>query len=207
VTLINRRLFALFAAGLLALGLNTGYARAQASADQVASARQFIGDFADKAQKELLAENLSKEEAAKRFGDLLNEGFDIDTIGRFVLGTYWRQASDEQQKTYLDLFGRYLTSVYSSRLSEYRDIGFSLGDARPIGNNDVAVTTDVKTPQGQPAKVEWRVRQKGDTWKIVDVVVEGVSMGASQRSEFASVIQRSGKGVDGLIDALRQRVG
>ena len=51
------------------------------------------------------------------------------------------------------------------------------------------------------------MRQKGGTWKIVDVVVEGVSMGASQRSEFASVIQRSGLGLDGLFVALVQRVG
>ena len=48
----------------------------------------------------------------------------------------------------------------------------------------------------------WRVRPIDNSWKIVDVAVEGVSMSATERSEFSSVIDRNGGKVQPLIDAI-----
>jgi len=69
------------------------------------------------------------------------------------------------------------------------------------------VQSEVFKPGSQPARVDWRVRTAGGQPKIVDVVVEGVSMAVTQRSEFAAVIQRSGGRVAGLLTALRDKTG
>ncbi|MDH5488800.1 MAG: ABC transporter substrate-binding protein, partial [Rhodospirillaceae bacterium] len=55
-------------------------------------------------------------------------------------------------------------------------------------------------------RVDWRVRQNGDEYRIVDVYVEGISMGQTQRSEFASVIKQKGGTVEGLLQVLRTKV-
>ena len=57
----------------------------------------------------------------------------------------------------------------------------------------------------QPLKVDWRVRElDGGDLVAIDVIIEGVSLIVTQRSEFSSVIERSG--MDGLLAELRQRV-
>ncbi len=68
------------------------------------------------------------------------------------------------------------------------------------------MTSEIIRPNGAPpAKVDWRVTRADGAYKITDVVVEGVSMAVTQRSEFASVIQRNGGKVEGLLAMLRQK--
>ena len=68
------------------------------------------------------------------------------------------------------------------------------------------VSSEIIRTNGQaPARVDWLLTPQGGTYKINDVRVEGVSMATTERSEFASVIQRNGGQVQGLITALRQK--
>ena len=70
---------------------------------------------------------------------------------------------------------------------------------------DVIVFTQISRSEGvKPINVDWRVRTDKGEYKIVDVIVEGISMGQTQRSEFASVIRQTGGKVKGLIEKLRK---
>ena len=156
-----------------------------------------INSFANKAQP--------RPEALARFKNLLNAGFDVPYIARWVLGRYWNQASPQQQQEYLQLFERLIVKTYADRFVEYSGETFKITGSRPEGDTDAMVTTQVIRPNGPPVAVEWRVRKRDATYKIIDVAVEGVSMGLTQRQEFASVIQSNGGRIDGLLQALRQR--
>jgi phospholipid transport system substrate-binding protein len=69
------------------------------------------------------------------------------------------------------------------------------------------VFSELKRRDGQSVvSIGWRLRSKGDSFKVVDVLVEGVSMGQTQRSEFASVIRRHGGEIEGLLNEMRERV-
>ena len=73
-------------------------------------------------------------------------------------------------------------------------------------DKDVVVYTKIARPTSEALlMVDWRVRRRGGNFAIVDVIVEGVSMGQTQRSEFASSIRRDG-GLDGFIAELKKRV-
>jgi phospholipid transport system substrate-binding protein len=66
----------------------------------------------------------------------------------------------------------------------------------------------IVSPEGKPpVKVDWRVRNKDGRYKIVDVLVEGVSMSLTQRSDFSSVIQAGGGDVQVLLNHLKQKNG
>src|SRR5262249_62019908 len=62
-------------------------------------------------------------------------------------------------------------------------------------------------PGGPPIKVDWRVGKSGEGYKIVDVIVEGISMAVTERQEFASVIQRNNGQVEALLKLLREKSG
>ena len=136
------------------------------------------------------------------FGKILREGFDLHLIGRFVLGKYWRQASEEERQDYLDAFGDYVVKVYAHRLGGFEGQSFSVTGTKIAGEKkDVMVSTRIDQKSGAPIQAAWRVRETNGQHKIIDVSVEGVSMAVTQRQEFASVVRRSG--IDGLVQVLR----
>lgn len=140
------------------------------------------------------------------FRQLFAEHFDVQSISRFVLGRYWRLASESQRQEFPTLFREYITRVYSDRLAEYGGAHLQVTGVRN-GPEGTIVASRLVRPNGQPVDIDWRMTQYGDTWKVADVIIASVSMAATQRSEFASVIQRNGGEVGGLIAAMRAKLG
>jgi len=154
---------------------------------------------------ELLNNKAPIAERQARFRTLFHNDFDSPGIARFVLGRYWRAATPEEQKEFLKLFEDYVVFVYTARLSDFSGEEFKISGSRPDADA-VIVSTDVIAPGApQPLKIDWRLVNDAGAYKINDVIVEGVSMAVTQRSEFASVIQRHGGQVQGLIDLMRQK--
>lgn len=154
---------------------------------------------------EVLGKNVDPDRRVARFRQLFSQDFDVPGIARFVLGRYWRLATPAQQQEFVRVFTDYIAIAYSERLSEYSGEKLRVTGSRP-GPDGALVSSEIVRPNGQPpAHVEWVLTPQGGTYKISDVIVEGVSMAVTQRSEFASVIQRNGGQVQGLITALRQK--
>lgn len=201
--MFNRRsVLSFFAAVLIAIGI-CGVPAANAE-DAEARASKFIETLAEDAISALTEENVAREERVERFRELLNENFAVKTIGRWVLGRYWKRASKDQQTEYLQLFEDLIVTTYVDRFEAYSNEEIIVSKAEAGTGRDLLVKTTISRPSGgHPVKVSWRVRPRDDSFKIVDVVVEGVSMGQTQRSEFASVIRRNGGTVEGLLSKLR----
>ncbi len=71
----------------------------------------------------------------------------------------------------------------------------------------IAITVTVMRSNGTLlAKVYWRILKDGDHFKVVDIVIEGISLALTLRHEYAAVIERSDGRVDGLIEQLRKSV-
>lgn len=144
----------------------------------------------------------SDAERRRRYRRLLEQSFAVSTIGRFVIGRYWRAATPDQRSEYLALFREFVLETYSSQIDEFVAGSFRVIKSKPIDRHDTIVSTEVVSSGGRPpVHIDYRVREKGNAYRIVDVIVEGVSLITTQRSEFKSVIAR--KGVDGLIELLR----
>jgi phospholipid transport system substrate-binding protein len=140
-----------------------------------------------------------------RFRELFRTDFDCPGIARFVLGRYWRTASQEEQQEFVKLFEDYVVFVYTARLSNFGGEALKVRGSHSDGDG-VIVSTDVITPGGaSPMKIDWRLVAEKGTYKISDVIVEGISMMVTQRSEFASVVQRNGGQVRGLIAMMREK--
>jgi phospholipid transport system substrate-binding protein len=166
---------------------------------------EFIGMLGSRAIKELTAKDLPQAEREAKFRQLLNEHFDVPAIGRFVLGRYWKVATDEQKAEYLALFEDFIVRSYAVRFRGYSGETFAVKGSSPGPRNATFVHSKVLHGSAEPVRVDWRVETRGDKNVITDIIVEGVSMSVTQRSEFASVIQGSGGKVEALLDALRNK--
>ena len=154
---------------------------------------------------EVLSKKIPSAERLARFRQLYQAAFDGPGIARFVLGRYWRSASEQEQQEFSKLFEDYVVFVYGTRLSNFSGEKFKIRGSRTDESGTI-VSTDVISPNGDaPIKVDWRLITDHGVFKINDVIIEGISMLVTQRSEFASVIQRHGGQVGELLAMMRER--
>jgi phospholipid transport system substrate-binding protein len=168
----------------------------------------FIADLGAKAIN-VLTSTASETERERQFRVLFEQAFDLPAISRFVLGPYWRTATDAQHQEFTKLFENYVIHAYTVRFNAYAGQQLKVGNARPEGDSGALVQSEIAVPNGNqpPVKVDWRVSKSADGYRITDVTVEGVSMALTERQEFASVIQRGGGQVDALLKLLREKTG
>ena len=154
---------------------------------------------------EVLSKKSPSAERLARFRQLFQADFDVPGIARFVLGRYWRSASEQEQQEYLKLFEDYVVFVYGTRLSSFNGETFKVRGSRTDDSGTI-VSTDIISPKGEaPIKVDWRLITDHGSFRINDVIIEGISMLVTQRSEFASVVQRHGGHVGELLVMMRER--
>lgn len=193
----------------VALALSLAALPGQARADDSAKlARSFMQGFSDQAVAALTNPALSESDRQATLTALINNGFEIDTIGRLALGRHWKTATEEQRAEFRALFQSYVTSATIKRLAGYSGEVLELGKARLAGKRElVSIPSEIRSPGSKGIKVEWRLRRSADSdWRIIDVVIEGVSMLQTHRAEFDAVIRKGGVGVEGLLAKLRSIV-
>ena len=152
-------------------------------------------------------DNSTFAEREAAFRDVMVRGFDVPLVTRFVMGRNWKAATDEQRAEFSAIFLDFLARVYASRFDSYSYGGeqFTVRSAIADESGDTIVRARVARPSGaDPVELDFRVRTRDGTHKVVDLYVEGISMLLTHRVEFSSVINR--KGIDGLLRDIRARI-
>lgn len=164
----------------------------------------FIRSLAERALSLVTETSATMDEKRARFDELLSETFDMPGIGRFLLGRYWRLATPEQREAYLKAFNENIVYTYTNRFDSYSGQTLDVDGSREDGRFVIVTSRIVDPNGGAPVILDWRLIKIDDEFKVIDVVIEGVSMSVTQRQEYASVIQRNGGKVQALIDALNK---
>lgn len=167
-------------------------------------AENFIQDLGNKGIQSLTGKDLSETERRKRFEGLFVGAFDYDRIGKFVLGRFRGQVNADDMKEYLSLFKDMVVRVYAARFGEYNNETFKVSGSRVVDKkvDTMIVSSKIIRPNDSKIALEWHMypTKTGD-FKIFDVVVEGVSMALTQRSEFSGILQQGG--IKKLIEELK----
>ena len=183
--------------GAWALALSIFAATAAGAGEPDTSADAFVRGLTDRAVNVLADPSLDQTAREQQLATLLAEGFDLDKISKLALGRHWKRANAEERKAFRSLFERYVLDTYSRRFGAYTGQVIRVTGWRPL-RKDAMVTSIVESGNAE-ISVDWRVRHGEKGWKILDVVVEGVSMLVTQRNELAAIIERSGGGTSGLL--------
>lgn len=197
--MVSRRLVLISGFALLTAAAPLARAAGEASA--------VVTDFGNHMLQMLSSPQLSPADRQKQFGALLDKDFDFATIGRFVLGRYWASATDQEKQEFAPVFRDYVVQSYSVRFGEFSGASFKVTGERPESPTSTIVSTTVMQKNNpSPAKVDWRVSTATGAPKITEVIVDGISMSLTHRQEFASLIERQGGGVAGLIAQLKAKI-
>lgn len=199
-----RRFFAPFVLLLVAFALAApGPARA---AVDPAKAEEFVESVANRGINLVLEAEVGKQERVDRFRDLFLEHFDVDAISRFVLGRHARAADQAELERFQTLFREYNILVWAQRFDDYQGQELIVTSTRPDGDTGIFVESKVvdEATGSEPINIVWRLRERSEGLRVVDLVVEGVSMALTYRSEYDSIISRDG--LKALNDLLEQKV-
>ena len=200
--LIRRGLIASFLTVGTFLITGSGKVHADALSD---GAEKFITSLAAKAEVSLLSDEITPIEHQKRFRELMLDSFDLNGVGKWVIGRYWRRTSKSERIRYLSLFEKFIIATYSKRFRGYTKAKLQINGSTQ-SNNSALVESQINRNNSKPIKIIWRVILSNGKYKIIDIIIEGVSWVQTQRSEFVSVIRNSGGKVSGLIKALNKKI-
>jgi phospholipid transport system substrate-binding protein len=127
--------------------------------------------------------------------------FDFRKMSQSALGRFWRDASDTQKEAVTNEFRQLLVRTYASALLGYsgQEIQYLPVQYRQ-GDNRVMVPTRISSQSAPPIPVNYRLALNDARWMVYDVVIDGVSLIANYRSQFANEVRRGG--IDGLISSL-----
>ena len=197
---MQRRSFLAAAAALLA------FPSLVRAAPSTADAQKFIDSLGEAAISSLTGTDLSEDEREKRFRGLLESHFDLPGISKFVLARYWRVATDAERADFRRLFEDLLVQAYAKKFAEYAGERFKVSGALANDDGSITVNSLIDRPNGDQIRLDWRIEDVSGL-KISDLIVEGVSLRTTYRSDVGSVIQNGGGKVASLLDALRQKTG
>jgi phospholipid transport system substrate-binding protein len=170
-----------------------------------ADAGAFLKALSREASAKLGVADLTNAQKEDNFRQLFRSAFDVPTISRFVLGKYWRSASETQRQEFTAAFEELQMQRFLPQFEKYDDdsvqvVSVQAEQAKP----DVyKVGSRIKRAEGEPISVVWRSRDTGDSYKILDIVAVGVSMAISLRREYGEVA--NAEGIDGLIEEMRDK--
>jgi phospholipid transport system substrate-binding protein len=134
---------------------------------------------------------------------VIRRSFDIASMARLSIGPSWTSLSDVQHEQVTDSFGRYISAIYAGRFDSYAGQKLEVTGEQPAPSG-VMVRSQIIKADGEPVKVDYLMRRKGDTWLISDIYLDGaISEVATRRSEFGAILRTDG--VDGLIAALNRK--
>ncbi|MEZ5543130.1 MAG: ABC transporter substrate-binding protein [Pseudomonadota bacterium] len=131
---------------------------------------------------------------------------DFQAAAQWVLGKYWRSASDTQRARFVGEFRQLLLNTYVRSISDYRENKVTIGPARgTLASGRAEVDAEIERPGGPPVRLGFRMHRPGEDWLVYDISVEGVSLVATHRSSFAREIHD--KGLDSLLEHIASMNG
>lgn len=172
-----------------------------------ADAASIVNELLANALGMLADKNLSEGKRAEQFRALLEQDFDMPRITHFVVGTYWDGASDDERQTFMRLFEQWIVSSYSQGFKAYDGESVKVTGSRIGGENTVIVSSEIVDRTGDTgAKVDWVLRREDQSYKIVNINVEGISLVMAEREQILAVIERSGGTIGGANHALQEKL-
>ena len=165
-------------AGLIAAAALASPATADATSDAQALVQNLAAEMT-----RLVNSGRSESQLYGEFERVLARYADLPAVAASVLGPPWRSATDAQKRTFVAAFQSYLSRKYGRQFNEYRNAQIRVAGARDAGKAGVLVSTAVVRPGQENIGVDWQISARSGSPKVVNLIIEGVSMLANERAE------------------------
>ncbi|MDR1691618.1 MAG: ABC transporter substrate-binding protein [Rickettsiales bacterium] len=165
-----------------------------------------VKDVEDK----ILKKNVSQEQKNKHFDEILVSQMDLNRIANFIVGKPWKEAGDKQKDNFLKAFRHFQVLKFRETFNSYTNEEIKITGTLPSSSKNqtfVEMKIISKDNQGQPVDVKWKILKENDgSFKITDVVIEGISMASSLKQEYAGILNNaSGDKLDYLTHQIEEK--
>ena len=125
--------------------------------------------------------------------ELIIPHMDFDTMTGLVTGDNWKKLDSEMKTCVSQGFRDLLVERYAYILLSYRNQDIAYQSAKPIGTEDyVSIIQTLTRPNVKPLTIEYPMRPAGDSWKVVDLIIDDVSLVRNYRKMFDKKIKHQG---------------
>jgi len=190
---------------ILTLSLSSLYATSAFSQEESATARQII----DKFQTELIhvmkeGKKLGYAGRYEKLEPAVVNSHDLSKIARIVVGKEGEKLTEEQQKKLADVFTRISVASYAHNFKDFSGEEFIIDSEEETKNGGVVIHSHLTIPDDKPVKFDYMLKEKGASWRIINIIANGVSDLALKRSEYTAILQRDG--FDALISQINEKI-
>ena len=194
----ERRVQALaIASALLIVGFVTPVAAEQ-------TPREVVQSTSEEVLAVLAEKDLSKQERRDKVRTIVLRSMDFETLSRLVLARNWSRFTPAQQQEFMQEFQEHLATIYGRRLDDYRNEKVEVVGDRREPNGDSTVQTKILRGGGSnDIQVDYRLRESNGQWKVIDFIVEEISMVANFRSQFQDIVASGGP--EKLLQLLKEK--
>ncbi len=173
--------------------------------EEVATARQIVDNF----QTELVqvmkeGKKLGYNGRYDKLEPAVSNSHDLPKIARIVVGKEWEKLSEEQQKKLTDVFSKLSIASYAHNFKEFGGESFEIDSEEETKMGGVVIHSHLTIPDDKPVKFDYMLKEKGASWRIINIIANGVSDLALKRSEYTAILQRDG--FDSLITKINEKI-
>ena len=165
-----------------------------------------VRELNDAAVAVLRQKDLPVDAKRREIHAIVERHVDFNTMSRLVLARNWSRLTDDQKTEFVEQFRNHLSATYGKNIESYRDERVEITGDRDEGRGDWTVQTKILRSGGAGAVlVDYRLRMIDGEWKVIDLLIERVSLVSNFRSQFQDIVANGG--IDRLLRELREKNG
>lgn len=150
----------------------------------------------------LLDKEITVDKKRNLFSKILNKHADRKTISRAALGRPWRQLNSKQREEFVNAFQNYISKKYSLQFEGFRGATMKIEKSTDVGKSGVLVKTRFLLLGSSPVSISWQVWSKEEDLKLLDIIVEDISMLTMEREEIKNKLNNLNGDTNKLINQL-----
>jgi phospholipid transport system substrate-binding protein len=175
----------------------------RAVTESEAAARAVVAETVKEVLAVLRDKSVPTEQRIHSIEEIVYGRFDLEVMSRLVLARNWKRFTDEQKAEYVEEFKKYLTNSYGSRIERYDQQKVEIVGEREEPRGDVVIQTKIVGGEFEGTLVDYRLRKQKGEWRVIDVVIEGISMVSNYRDQFKSIVSTGGPEL--LLEKLKEK--
>jgi phospholipid transport system substrate-binding protein len=158
----------------------------------------------NKVLKVLGEKGLAEEAKKEKIRSISNEMFDWNALSRLTLGRNWKKLNDAQRKEFKELYREILEGAYMGKLLDYTNEKVVFAKETMLSKTKAEVQSKIIT-KGVEIPLHYRMIHRGGSWKVYDLIIEGISMVKNYRSQFNQILKD--KPPEELLKIMREKAG
>lgn len=125
---------------------------------------------------------------------------DFEALTRGVMGKSYKEATDDQKTEFLRTLRIYIVETYTKALVKFKSKTIQILPLKKTPTSKATISMNVTTQDNKTFKLTYSMAKKESQWRVRNIIVDGINMGLTYRSQFDSMMTSNGNDIDAVID-------